>query len=292
MTIRCLLIFFVVFAPGMLLAQQSSSKDSLVAVNVATLNTNETESNPFLTFDQNTIYFDRVSNNKTRIWTAQRLSDSLWTEPTILPGTDKLGDLGAYISDTLDEIFFASDYGAKAPNDIDIFCFSNGKINNLGAPVNTTAWETQPSITPDGQDLYFASNREGPKDRVKIFVSHRSSDGKWSDPVNVGSKINSRNYNGFPFILSDKKTLLFASGISKFKLYISTKTGSGDANWSDPIELPFPINNAAASISPCLSSDNNELFFASDRMGGKGKMDIYMVRLPHGLASLYPQPTK
>jgi hypothetical protein len=291
MTIRCILIFFAVCLPEALLAQQSASTDSLVAINLEMLNTSSNETCPFLPYGESVIYFTRHNklDETDRIWSAIHKPDMTWRDVNRLTGFDSLGTIGSLVNDSSKEIYFAGNFNTTKSNDLDIFSLVDGKPINLGPPVNTEHWESQPSISSDGRSLYFTSNREG---EIDIYVSHRSRDGKWSEPTNLGSKINSGQYTGCPFISPDGRTLLFASGGSSIGLYMCEKTGATDTDWSEPVLLPYPINDHYTSLTPCLSHDNREFYFASNRPGGKGGFDIYMVRLPHGLASLYPQPTK
>ena len=79
--------------------------------------------------------------------------------------------------------------------------------SNIGAPVNTRSWESQPSISSDGKALFFTSNRKGGKGGKDIWVSYRSSDGKWGAPKNLGEPINSAEDDQSPFIHADNQTL-------------------------------------------------------------------------------------
>ena len=60
---------------------------------------------------------------------------------------------------------------------------------SIGAPVNTRAWESQPTLSADGNTLFFASDRKGSLGSKDIWMSKRQSNGKWSEPENLG-----RNY--------------------------------------------------------------------------------------------------
>ncbi len=293
MIIRCLLLFCVVLAPGVLLAQQSTSNDSLVAINLETLNTSTNETFPFIPYGGTSLYFTRHNqeDGTDKVWSANRSDNKIWGQPNLLPATEGFGTIGSLVNDSAGEIFFASNINNVGSN-MDIFSLVDGRPLNLDSPLNTKKWESQPSVTSDGRLLYFASNRGAPKSSVKIYVSHRSSNGKWMEPVTLGSKINSGPYTGSPFITRDGKTLLFVSGGSSAGIYISKKNGMTDTDWSEPILLPYPINDHYTSLSPCLSPDEKEMYFASDRPEGKGMLDIYMVRLPHGLESLYSKSTK
>ena len=59
---------------------------------------------------------------------------------------------------------------------------------NLGGKINTDQWESQPCLSPDKRDLYFASKRFGGHGGSDIYVSHLRLDGTWSDPENLGRK--------------------------------------------------------------------------------------------------------
>jgi hypothetical protein len=303
MIARLFLIICAACVPAILHAQQAASVDSLVVINVASLNSSAADGYPNIP-DANTIYFTRLkhisdtspnhsSHLKYEEWVAVRSANSIWSHAQHVLSMDKLGAVGALTTDSAGEVFFASDHGNTLnKDDWDIFTLVNKKIVNLGYPVNTSGWECQPSITQDGKDLYFVSRRGPNKKTEKIYVSHRLHDWIWSEPEMLRLKMDSGKSIGWPFITNDRKTLLFASGFvknGKLKLYMSTKTGPSTTDWSDPIELPFPINTSDDSMSPCLSPDNHELYFSSNRPGGKGGFDIYLVRLPHGIEDLLPK---
>ena len=60
----------------------------------------------------------------------------------------------------------------------------------MGIKVNSTSWDSQPSISPDGNTLYFASARGGGKGKMDIWKTTKADNGTWSSPVNLGDSIN------------------------------------------------------------------------------------------------------
>ncbi len=152
---------------------------------------------------------------------------------------------------------------------------------NLGPPVNTSAWESQPSVSPDGKTLFFTSNRRHNYGQMDIWTSTLSDTGRWSDPVNLGPVINTAGKEMSPFIHPDNKTLYFASdghtGMGGIDLYYSVR--DLDGNWQQPINLGYPINTYVDEISLIVGASGREAYFASEQPGGFGKTDIYYFEL-------------
>lgn len=154
---------------------------------------------------------------------------------------------------------------------------------NLPGLVNSYNWETQPSLSADGKTLYFI-RRVGRKNRHRsdIYVSEKRQDGSWGRPVPLPENINTNFRESSVLIHPDGQTLYFASnghvGLGGTDIYMSRKDPLG--NWGDPINLGYPINTENNENSLLVGPDGEIAFFASDREGGKGKLDIYYFEMP------------
>ena len=159
------------------------------------------------------------------------------------------------------------------------------KPKNMGQPINSRAWESQPSLSADGQTLYFTSNRQKHKD---IFKSERQADGSWSQPVALS--INTAGHDEGPFIHSDNETLYFTStgytGMGKSDLFLSRR--QADGSWGTPQNLGYPINTKANEGALVISLDGETAYFASTKEGGFGAVDLYTFEMPEALR---PTPT-
>ncbi len=173
------------------------------------------------------------------------------------------------------------------------YSYWNGKIwvtpRNLGAPVNSRYKETQPSLSPDGRTLYFASNRPGGKGGLDLWQSTMQDDGTWSDPVNLGDTINTSGEEQSPFIHPDNESLYFSStghpGMGRFDLFLSRKNAAGE--WSKPKNLGYPINTNFNEEGLIVNSKGNTAYYSSTREGGFGGRDIYQFEMP---AEIRPKP--
>jgi outer membrane protein OmpA-like peptidoglycan-associated protein len=155
---------------------------------------------------------------------------------------------------------------------------------NLGPEVNTAAWESQPSLSADGQTIYFvrgyptaSGNRE-----QDIHVAKRTTDGTWGGAVKLPRVINSRGKEESAHIHPDGKTLYFSSnghvGMGGLDIYVSQKMPNG--KWSEPINLGYPINTHKDENSLLVSPNGEIAYFASSREGGFGNLDLYSFVLP------------
>ncbi len=160
---------------------------------------------------------------------------------------------------------------------------------NFGAPVNTSAWESQPSMASDGKTIYFVSSRPGGFGGMDIWKTTMTAEGAFSAPENLGSTINTPGDDAAPFIHSDGKTLYFASngrvGMGGYDLYYATLREDG--TWSEPVNLGYPINTAADEINIFINGAGTTAYMASDKEGGFGGLDLYSFELA---ANLRPNP--
>lgn len=115
----------------------------------------------------------------------------------------------------------------------------NGKwtnYKNLDRPINSPYWESQPSISANGEFLIFSSDRPGGYGGIDLWMSSLQSDNTWTDPVNMGPSINTALDDRSPFLHSDGRTLYFSSnghpGFGGFDFFISRLDDAG--NWSKP----------------------------------------------------------
>lgn len=145
---------------------------------------------------------------------------------------------------------------------------------NIGAPVNSNAWESQPALSADGNALYFASNRAGTKGGSDIWVCNRQPDGRWGAPVNLGDTINTTADESTPFLHPDGQTLYFASmghpGMGDADLFYARK--KTDNTWGTPVNMGYPINTKAHEGALVVSLDGKTAYFATDRSIDKGNL--------------------
>lgn len=139
-----------------------------------------------------------------------------------------------------------------------------------------------PSLSPDGNMLYFASNRPGGQGGMDIWVSF-DQNGQWSEPVNLGSQVNTPGHEAFPFI-HKSGALFFVSdghkgygGLDLFMIDVSKP------EWGEVINLGEPFNSKADDLGIILNPEGDMGFFSSNRPGGVGKDDIYMFKAPEGI---------
>jgi hypothetical protein len=156
--------------------------------------------------------------------------------------------------------------------------------NIVELPFNNKEYDfTHPSISPDGRRLYFASNRPGGFGGMDLYVA-TLIDGKWSEPVNLGPKINTPKDEVFPFIHADGKVYYSSNGkarnIGGLDIYFTAKTDTG---WLVPHLLPEPINSRSDDFGLIMSGDKRFGYFSSNRASGKGDDDIYLFNTAQNL---------
>lgn len=153
---------------------------------------------------------------------------------------------------------------------------------NMGTPLNTKYWDSQPTLSSDGRTIYFLSNRPNGLGGMDIWKSTIGNDGKWSNPQNLGPNVNTPDDEMSPFIHPDNQTFYFASkghpGMGGFDLYMCNIDSAG--KFSSPKNVGYPINTSGDEFGLSVSSKGDKAYYASERAGGYGDWDIYSFDLP------------
>lgn len=149
-------------------------------------------------------------------------------------------------------------------------------------PFNTAEWDDcHPAISIDGDKLFFSSNRPGGQGGMDLYVAFRLGDA-WSEPVNLGDKINTPGNEVFPFLHADN-TLYFASdkheSTGGFDMFYTVPEGAG---WTKPVNMGSPFNSSSDDFGIIVDLEKKNGYFSSNGRGGAGGDDIYTFTVNDG----------
>ena len=235
------------------------------------INTDNAEYLPCLTADGGRMIFTRVVERNEDFYEAELL-DGVWQEAKPIQAINTQDNEGAQcISPDGRYMVFTRCFPEEMRRSCDLF-FAE-KIGErwttpraIGHPINTSAWESQPTLSPNGKALYFSSNRTGTIGGKDLWVSYRQADGSWGTPQNLGPKINTPFSEQSPFIHPDNQTLYFMStghpGLGGHDIFYTRRDSTGE--WQRPENIGYPINTKANEGALIVSLDGKTAFFASD----------------------------
>ena len=160
---------------------------------------------------------------------------------------------------------------------------------NLGPAVNTKSSDFGPIISPDGNSLFFTSDRPGGLGGQDVWVSTRKN-GIWQPAKNLGPPINTKGDEGPDSFSISENALYFTACDRQFgqggcDIYVSFQQEKG---WSEPESLGAPVNTKYNEMNASISSSGDLLIFTSDRPGGQGGADLWMARRGEVIHKLLP----
>ncbi len=136
------------------------------------------------------------------------------------------------------------------------------------------------AVSPEGSMLFFVSDKPGGIGKTDIYVCHRQ-DSAWSEPINLGNKVNTEGKEMFPFY-HPSGYLFFASdgqpGLGGLDIFMIKMQGSQFAG--NAVNMGKPVNTNLDDFSFVLNAEETAGYFASNREGGKGNDDIYAFEIP------------
>ena len=263
-----------------------------------TVNTKFTEYNPVVSADESVLAFTALRPNTGKTRSGDKFIEEIlisynksgtWSEPVVVPVASEYNVGTAGISaDGQKMLIFMG--GATDPGNIFVVNKTGDTWSSPSIAANTLNskyLESTASITPDGKTIYFASDRMGGLGGMDIFKIEVQPNGTWSNPVNLGAPINSKDNEDAPYIHPDKKTIFFtADGHNTmggrdifFSKLINNK-------WTRPENMGYPINTTANDNYFTLIADGTRGYFSSDRKGGAGSQDIYYMDMPEGSGNI------
>ncbi|MEO9802240.1 MAG: OmpA family protein [Reichenbachiella sp.] len=263
-------------------------------VTLTSLNSEYIEYAPSISADGTKMVFQSNRNGDYQLYESIKNEEGKWSEPTLLQGkindygdsTDLIG--GPSLSYDGNFIFFFASYnGGLGVEDI-YYSEREGDLwgtpQNIGAPISSKQYEGFPSISSDGNSLYFMrlnKNLEKQSSCYTLMVSHKDADGNWQEPYALPEKIN-QGCEKFPKIMPDNETFIFSS------IRENTLEGSfdlfqvrhlGNNEWTEPLWLNY-ANTASHDYFASVSSVAENIYLNTK---GAGNYDLYSYYIPEHL---------
>lgn len=250
---------------------------------------------PVLTADQQMMIFTRRMGGGPRddedLVVSRKTATGRWDVPESISKNinSDLNEGTCTISADGRKLIFTSCVGRQGYGSCDLFESTRmgeewSKPKNLGPNVNSSEWESQPSLSADGRTLYFVSDRRGGVGRRDIWVSHLSEEGQWTRARNLGKPVNTVYDEISPFIHANNRVLYFASnglvGFGGYDIYFSQRDSS--SAWGNPRNLGSPINNHEDQFSLFITADGEKGYYSHEQVEDAGYTvsHIYEIQIP------------
>ena len=255
------------------------------------VNTNCHEASPEISADGMTLYFDALERPGGEggwdIWMSRAATpyrDFDLAVPLPAPISSRFNDSGPCLSADGLTLYFGSDR-PDGFGGFDLYVSARqttddpwGEPVNLGPTVNSRYSDHLPSVSADGLTLYFVSARPGVPGQsaeTDIYLTRRATvNDPWGTPEPLA--LNTLGHEYSPHVSRDDLTLYYDSPYEGRDLWVTKRAAPQDP-WPKGVRLEPPLNTPGSDTDPSLSADGSLLYFVSDRPGGWGGFDIWVI---------------
>lgn len=166
-------------------------------------------------------------------------------------------------------------------------------LMNMGDVINSRSWDSQPCFSADGKTLFFSSDRPGGYGGRDLYYVNIQN-GVWSEPVNMGPRINTKGNEESPFLHADGTSFYFRSdswpGMGEYDIFMTRLIPRKWTAIQSPVNLGFPINSTKDDGAFTLAPDGKTAYITSDRHKRTGEtppdLDILGFLLPDSVAAV------
>ncbi|MBT6029245.1 MAG: tetratricopeptide repeat protein [Crocinitomicaceae bacterium] len=169
----------------------------------------------------------------------------------------------------------------------DIYVSKKSKSGKWGTPkpvadnnkeINSTYFESSASLTAEGNEMYFVSDRPGGNGLADIYYIKKTGS-TWGEAVNLGSEINSKYDEKFVYVHPQGNLLFFSSdGVNSmggYDIFYCKKNGEG--KWGIPQNMGSPINTVLDEKTFTITADGKTGYIGAYYEGSKGESDIFKI---------------
>ena len=258
------------------------------------INSRWDEQNPILSPDGRSLYFSRANDSlniggpadKGDIWVSQLTEEGIWSVPENLgrPVNDYLKNYLLGFSPDGNIMFLNQERrnpGGLIINDgVAFSVFSGGKWSkparlSVDYLLNKSKHQSG-SISADGTLMLLSLQSYASRGEEDIYICSYKN-GKWTQPINLGSDINTKGQEITPYLSPDKKKVFFASnghgGRGGIDLYVSERSGEDWTSWSRPKNLGSSVNTSGVELTYFIDPVN-EIAYYSSTQNSDGYGDI------------------
>jgi WD40-like Beta Propeller Repeat len=282
--------------------QVANPNNEIVITNLGPeINTVDEEYSPVISLDENIIYFTsrrlradssnkgilmiETGNYYEDVYLSFREENGKWAAPKLMNFGNYVDDNEATVSVSADGtevfVYFDKEGGGDLYTSSFLEGGYNAQLEHITGDINSDSWETHCTLTPDGNTMFFTSNRPGGFGGLDIYRVIKLPNGQWSKAEILPPPINTPFDEDAPFIHPSGNVLYYSSNANTSMggcdVFYSRLISKEPLQFSEPINMGYPLNTVDDDVFFVMDAEGKTGYYSSSQNGGYGAHDILMV---------------